>query len=112
MEIIEPLLPRSAGKGGRKPTIDDRTVISAIFYLLSTGGQWRKLPSSYGNWHTIYTRWMRWSESGVFHRILSLMIQKQFISLQIAYVDSTTVRAHHASTGASKKKMRTIDLKK
>ncbi len=40
------------------------------------------------------------------------MIQKQFISLQIAYVDSTTVRAHHASTGASKKKMRTIDLKK
>ena len=104
MEIIEPLLPRSAWKGGRKPLIADRVVLSAIFYILSTWGQWRKLPLSYGNWHTIYTRWMRWSESWVFHRILSLMIQKKFISLQIAYVDSTTVRAHHASTGALKKR--------
>jgi hypothetical protein len=31
------------------------------------------------------------------------MIQKQSVSLQIAYVDTTTVRAHHASTEASKK---------
>jgi len=112
MEVIEPYLPRSAGKGGRKPIIDDRTALSAIFYILTTSGQWRKLPKSYGNWHTIYTRWMRWSESGVFHKILSRMIQEQFISLQIAYVYSTTVRAHHASTGALKKKMTPINMKK
>ncbi len=37
MDVIEPFLPRSAGKGGRKPLIDDRTVLSAIFYLLTTG---------------------------------------------------------------------------
>jgi len=112
MEIIEPLLPRSAGKWWRKPKIDDRTALSAIFYILTTWWQWRKLPKFYGNWHTVYVRWMRWSESGVFHKILSMLIQKQFISMQIAYIDSTTVRAHHASTGATKKKMTSIHLKK
>jgi transposase len=41
--LIAPLIP-AAKHGGRKRTVNVREVLNAIFYLLSTGCQWRALP--------------------------------------------------------------------
>ena len=61
---IEHLLPTPRGN----VKIHNRTVIDACLYMLKEGCTWRSLPEHYGNWHTICTRWNRWSEKGVWEK--------------------------------------------
>lgn len=97
---IEPLLPQKR----RPPKYSHRKVLDALLYLLSSGCTWRQLPKEYGNWHTIYTRFKRWSESGVLDRVMHALQQKKVLALRVVYLDSTVVRAHQASSGALKKR--------
>jgi transposase len=46
-----------------------RTVISGIIFVIRNGLRWRDVPASYGPHKTIYNRFIRWSEMGVFGRI-------------------------------------------
>ena len=41
--LIEPAIP-PAKRGGRGREVNVREVLNAIFYVLSTGGQWQALP--------------------------------------------------------------------
>ena len=67
---IEPLLPppKSKRKPGR-PRIDDRRVMTAIFYVLHTGCPWEDLPHCLGIPGTIYNRFQEWRKAGVFKRM-------------------------------------------
>jgi len=38
----------------------------AVLFVFRTGVSWTDLPSCFGNWHTVYTRFKRWSENGLF----------------------------------------------
>jgi transposase len=102
--LIEPLFPKQ-----RKPeTIPLRRCLDAICYVLETGCAWRRLPYDYrkkeGDWHTIYARYKRWSESGLLGKILRELEVRDILQVRIAFLDSTTVRAHHAAAGAPKKR--------
>ena len=63
---IEPHLPH--GRPG-KPRVDDRRVISGILHVLKTGCRWRDVPSDYGPATTIYNRYSRWSQRGLWQRL-------------------------------------------
>jgi hypothetical protein len=41
--LVEPLIP-PAKRGGRKRSVNVREVLNGIFYVLSTGCQWKALP--------------------------------------------------------------------
>lgn len=58
---VEPLKP----KGGR-PRMDDRQALTAIFYILRTGMQWKALPGVFGAASTVHDRFPYWQEQGVF----------------------------------------------
>lgn len=93
----------------RKPeTIALRLCLDAICYVLKTGCGWRQMPYDYrekeGDWHTIYTRYKRWSESGLFGRILRKLETAEVLQVRIAFLDSTAVRAHQCAAGAAKKR--------
>ena len=98
--VIKPLLPREY----RPPKYSGRQVLNAVLFMLSSGCTWRQLPKEYGHWHTIYTRFKRWSEAGVMDRILQELQKKHIIGLRVTFLDSTTVRAHQAASGARKKR--------
>ena len=49
---------------------DDRKVLSGIIHVIRNGLRWRDAPSDYGPHKTLYNRWARWSQMGVFARIL------------------------------------------
>ena len=51
------------------PRVDDRRVISCIICVIRNGLRWRDVLASYGPRKTIYNRFIRWSELGVFGRI-------------------------------------------
>ena len=63
---IEPLLPRNQS-GARR--VDDRRVISGILHVLKSGCRWCDCPPEYGPPTTIYNRFVRWAERGVWERL-------------------------------------------
>jgi transposase len=60
---IEPLLPQDT-RG--MPRVDDRRVLSGIVHALKSGGRWGDCPEHvYGPKKTLYNRFRRWAERGV-----------------------------------------------
>jgi transposase len=94
------LPPRKAGKQRR----DDRQLINGILWKLATGAPWRDLPERYGPWPTVYTRFRRWTLSGVWDRLFAA-VQRQAdaagqVDWTVHFVDGTVVRAHQHAAGA------------
>lgn len=92
---IEPLLPCLGGK----PRVDDRRVISGILHRYREGLRWRAIPAEYGPRTTLFNRFNRWSERGLWQQIFAALTACEEPPA-VAMVDSTAVRAHRAAAGA------------
>ena len=75
-EGMAPLLPSTSKKGGR-PRKPDRAIVEAMLWILRTGAPWRALPSAYGPWASVYTRFSRWSASGVLARLFEALSRER-----------------------------------
>jgi transposase len=104
-ERLQPLLPPQRPATGR-PAKDHRTVVDAIFWRLKTGAPWRDLPERYGPWQTVYSRFRRWQQGGVWERVLAALHTEADacgeLDWVLHFVDGTTVRAHQHAAGAKK----------
>ena len=80
-------------------------MLNALLYVLEQGCKWRGLPGCFGPWHTIYTRLNRWSKKGVIERVFTRLQEQQILSIKIevASLDSTSIKVHPDGTGARKK---------
>lgn len=109
-EILQPYLPKSSPKGGR-PWKDHRQVISAIFWKLNTGAQWRDLPERYGPWQTIYDRFSYWRRIGLWDRLMTTLLgelrKRGMLDVESFNIDATYIRASRSAAGAPKKGTRT-----
>jgi transposase len=101
---IRPLIEKETRvSGGRPPKIDHYVCFCAMLKMLSVSLPWRDCPKEYGPWHTIYTRFKRWSENGLLWKLLYELKQKKRVQMNIVYMDSTTIKLHRHGSGASKK---------
>ena len=102
---ILPIIERATKPlGGRPPKISHYVCFCAMLKMLSISIPWRDCPPAYGPWHTLYTRFKRWSENGLLWEILYALKQKKEIQMDIVFMDSTTIKVHRHGTGAPKKK--------
>jgi len=92
---IEPLLPTNT-RG--KERADDRRVISGIIHVLKSGGRWIDAPPDYGPRKTLYNRFVRWADKGVWVRLFESLAQSGGPVLQLM-IDSSAVKAHHSAAG-------------
>lgn len=104
-QLVQDLLPENGKRGGQWK--DHRQILSGIFWILRTGAPWRDLPERYGPWHTVYDRFQRWQEEGLFDRILQRLQVRLDREGQIDWdlwcVDGSSIRASRAAAGAGKK---------
>lgn len=73
--LLKPCLPGQPGQHGGIAQ-DNRRFINAVFWVLRTGSPWRALPPDYGKWGTVHQRFIRWRSSGIWERILELLIDE------------------------------------
>jgi len=89
----------------KKSSIDNYTFLCALLYIIENGCKWRALPKEFGNWHTIYVRFNRWSKNGYLERVFAALQTAGIIEIEtsIRCLDSTSVKVHPDGAGALKK---------
>ncbi|MGA7714151.1 MAG: IS5 family transposase [Rhizomicrobium sp.] len=84
-----------------KDRVDDRRVISGILHVLKSGCRWCDCPREYGPPTTIYNRFVRWAERGVWERLFRELAAWER-STDTQMIDSTHIKAHRSASGAKK----------
>lgn len=96
-ERIKDLLPGRAGAVG-VTAVDNRLFVEAVLYRYHTGIPWRDLPTAFGPFRQVHTRYRRWAKTGVWERVFAVLAADA--DHEYAMIDSTIVRAHQHSAGA------------
>jgi len=107
---IQPLLPPEyTGKKGR-PRKDNRVMLNGMLWMNHSGSQWRQLPERYVPWQSVYARFAKWRDDGIWETILSELTQDA--DTENLSIDSTCVKVHESFIGGEKRKIRRSDVQK
>jgi transposase len=96
---LSPLLPSEVGRVAR-PAKSNRVMVEGLVWILRTGAPWRDLPQRFGPWKSVYTRFRRWTQQGIWARVLETLAEQQ--DPESYLIDASIVRAHQDATGAKK----------
>lgn len=92
---LEPHLPTDT-RG--KARVDDRRVISGIVHVLKSGCRWVDAPATYGPRKTLYNRFVRWADKGIWQNIFQALASAGGPPAQVL-IDSSAVKAHRCAAG-------------
>ena len=93
MVRLRPYFPKSHGV----PRVDDRRVLSGIIFINRNGLRWCDAPKDYGPHKTLYNLWKRWSDMGVFARIMVGLAAEDPDNKTIS-IDATYLKAHRTAS--------------
>jgi transposase len=99
MARLQPFFPKSHGK----PRVDDRRVLSGIIFINRNGLRWCDAPKDYGPPKTLDNRWKRWSDKGVFARLMAGLAAEAAVPKTVM-IDAIYLKAHRTATSLRSKK--------
>jgi transposase len=99
MARLRPYFPKSHGK----PRVDDLRVLSGIIFVNRNGLRWRDAPKDYGPHKTLYNRWKRWGEKGVFAQMMEGLAAAS-AERKTVMIDATYLKAHRTASSLRVKK--------
>ena len=97
--IISPLLPPECGRWAR-PAQDNRRFLNGMLYVMRVGCPWRDMHERYGKWNSVYVRFRRWTEQGVWDALLETLVELGLTDNWQHMIDTTTIRGHSQAAGA------------
>ena len=96
-EKIAPLLPGKVSDCGVTAK-DNRLFVEAVLWRVRTGSPWRDLPDVFGNWNSVFQRFRRWAQAGVFESLFNSLSDEP--DFEYALIDGTIVSVHQKASGA------------
>ena len=96
-EQMAPLLPGKASDPGVTAK-DNRLFVEAVLWRVRTGSPWRDVPADFGKWNSIFARFRRWADAGVFEAVFERLSGEP--DFEYALIDGTIVTAHQKASGA------------
>lgn len=99
MARLEPFFPKSNGK----PRVDDRHVLIGIIFINCNDLRCCDAPAEYGPYKTLYNRWKRWSDKGIFASMM-LGLPADHGERKTVMIDVTYLKAHRTATSMGVKK--------
>ena len=96
---IRPLLPN---KSHGAPRVDDRCVLSGIIFRLQRGCRRSDGPVEYGPAKTLYNRYKRRSENGMFERIFDALA-REGANTDTLMIDAGHIETHRIAANSVKK---------
>lgn len=97
--IKEMLPPERTGKKGR-PSKDNRRMVNGMMWIARSGAQWREMPTRYGKWSGVYTRFRKWRDDGVLENVFRALSMDS--DMENLCIDSTSVKVHQSANGGKK----------
>jgi transposase len=97
--VVLKLFEASRSRRGDKGR-NDRKFLEALHYFTLHNITWRALPAEFGNWNSVWKRFWRLSQSGVFEAFFETLAQMSETAHLVQMFDSTIVRAHVSAAGA------------
>ena len=94
---IEPLVPGTVRDRGVTAK-NTRLFLEAVLWRVRVGGPWRDLPPGFGAWNSIFRRFRRWAQRGVFQRIFEAVSDDP--DFEYVLIDGTIISAHQKASGA------------
>ena len=64
------LLLAERGRWSR-PAQDNRRFLNGMLYVLRVGCLWRDMHGRFGKWNSVYVRFRRWADQGVWDALLA-----------------------------------------
>ena len=91
--------PERTGKRGR-PAKNNRDMFNGMLWIVRSGAQWRELPSCYGPWQTVYSRFAKWRDDGTLKKVFRALSADA--DMENVSIDSTCVKVHQSANGGGK----------
>jgi transposase len=90
-ELIGPLLPPERGRHAR-PAGDNRRYLNGMLHVLRVSCPWRDMHERYGKWNSVYVRFRRWAEQGVWDAMLQTLVDHA-AALRARSTPAATIKA-------------------
>src|SRR5919202_68577 len=95
-ELVGPLLATGRGRPGH----ENRRHLDGILWRAREGARWRAIPERYGKWNTVWRRFARWRDLGLFEAVLAALAGRGAAEERVQMIDATVIRAHQHAAGA------------
>ncbi len=94
---IAPKLPGKKGDSGVTAQ-DNRLFMEAVLWHIRTGLPCRDLPPVFGKWNSVFRRFHRWTENGIFECLFKEVLGAS--DFEYALIDGTITQVHQKAAGA------------
>ena len=75
-------------------------MFNAVLWITCSGAPWRDLPKRFGSWKTVYSRFCKWRDEEILHKVFEHL--KKDAAYESLSIYSTAVRAYQSSADSKK----------